>query len=344
MTAARETPAPETLEHGTPGVLILTGQTASGKSALALELAERFGAEIVGADSRQIYRGMPIGTAAPSAADRARVPHHLVDFLDPRERYSAARFVRDALAAIEAIHARGRRALVVGGTGFYVRALAGDVALSPVRDEALRERLAREARLHPTQVLAEWLRALAPARAAAVPPGDAYRVTRALEIALAERDAAAARTNAANSTAPADVVNSAAPANDASDAVARPRDSLRARGMPYRKLYLDVAPDVLQARIAARVEAMLAAGLPDEAERIGADAVAADAVGYREALAYLAGFSTAAELRAHLVRNTRRYAKRQATWFRTEPDLVRIEADNALAAACERARELPGWS
>ncbi len=171
----------------TPGVLFLTGPTASGKSALALELAERFEAEIVGADSRQIYRDMPIGTAAPSAADRARVPHHLVGFLDPRERYSAARFVHDALAAIDAIHARGRRALVVGGTGFYVRALAGDVTLSPVRDEALRERLAREARIHPTEALAEWLRALAPSRAAAVPPGDAYRVTRALEIALAER-------------------------------------------------------------------------------------------------------------------------------------------------------------
>jgi tRNA dimethylallyltransferase len=306
-----------------PGVLILTGQTASGKSALALELAERFDAEIVGADSRQIYRDMPLGTAAPSAADRARVPHHLVSFLDPRERYSAARFVRDALAAIAAVHARGRRALVVGGTGFYVRALAGDVTLSPVRDEALRERLAREARLHPTEVLADWLRALAPDRAAAVPPGDAYRVTRALEIALAERDG---------------------PVTATSGVAARPGDSLRARGIPYRKLYLDIAPETLQARIAARVETMLAAGLLDEAERIGADAVAADAVGYREALAYLAGFSTADELRTHLIRNTRRYAKRQATWFRIEPDLIRIGTENAFAEASAHARELPGWS
>jgi tRNA dimethylallyltransferase len=306
-----------------PGVLILTGQTASGKSALALELAERFDAEIVGADSRQIYRDMPLGTAAPSAADRARVPHHLVSFLDPRERYSAARFVRDALAAIAAVHARGRRALVVGGTGFYVRALAGDVTLSPVRDEALRERLAREARLHPTEVLADWLRALAPDRAAAVPPGDAYRVTRALEIALAERDG---------------------PVTATSDVAAQPGDSLRARGIPYRKLYLDIAPETLQERIAARVETMLAVGLLDEAERIGADAVAADAVGYREALAYLAGFSTADELRTHLIRNTRRYAKRQATWFRIEPDLVRIGTESAFAEASAHARELPGWS
>jgi len=152
------------------GVLILSGATASGKSALALRLAERFDAEIVGADSRQIYRGMPVGTAAPSDADRARVPHHLVGFLDPRERYSAARFVAEALAAIDDIRARGRRAIVVGGTGFYLRALAGDVALSPAYDASLRERLAREARVHPPDVLAEWLRALAPARAAAIAP------------------------------------------------------------------------------------------------------------------------------------------------------------------------------
>ena len=175
----------------TPGVLILTGQTASGKSALALELAERFDAEIVGADSRQIYRGMPIGTAAPSGDDRARVRHHLVEFLDPRERYSAARFVADALAAIDDAHARGKRAIVAGGTGFYVRALAGDVTLSPAYDAHVRERLAREARVHPPDVLAAWLRALAPERAAAIAANDPYRIVRALEVALVERGRAA---------------------------------------------------------------------------------------------------------------------------------------------------------
>ena len=289
----------------TPGVLILAGQTASGKSARALELAERFGAEIVGADSRQIYRGMPIGTAAPSDADRARVPHHLVGFVDPHERYSAARFVADALAAIEDVQARGKRALVVGGTGFYVRALAGDVTLSSVYDPALRERLAREARVHPPDVLGDWLRALAPERAVAIAPNDPYRVARALEIALAERGplrhAQALRQDQGDNT-----------------------PNLRTRGIPFRKLYLEVAPDVLEQRIAQRVDAMLANGLLEEAERVGAGAVAADAVGYREALAYLAGRSTYAELRAQLIRNTRRYAKRQATWFRTEPDLVSL--------------------
>ena len=301
----------------TPGVLILTGQTASGKSALALQLAERFGAEIVGADSRQIYRGMPIGTAAPSDADRARVPHHLVGFVDPHERYSAARFVHDALAAIDAIHARGRRAIVAGGTGFYLRALAGDVALSPVRDESLRERLAREARIHPADVLYDWLRALDPALAQRVPAHDSYRVTRALEIALA------ARTSAGSAGVERD-------------------PNLRVRGIPYRKLYLDVETDVLLQRIEDRVDAMLAAGLLDEAERIGPDAVAADAVGYREALAYRAGWSTRAEMRAHLVRNTRRYAKRQATWFRTEPDMTYLAPGDALASASRVLETLRG--
>jgi len=301
-----------------PGVLILTGQTASGKSALAIALAGRFGAEIVGADSRQIYRGMPVGTAAPSETERARVPHHLVGFLDPHERYSAARFVTDALAAIDAIHARGRRALIAGGTGFYLRALAGDVALSPAYDPSLRERLAHEARIHPPAVLAEWLTALAPVRAAAIAPNDPYRITRALEVALAERRGA---------------VHDGEPT----------RENLRTRGLAYRKLYLEIAPDELERRIAARVDAMLADGLCEEAERVGAGAVAADAVGYREALAYRSGWSTAAELRTQLVRNTRRYAKRQATWFRTEPDLVRIVPGETFGRAVAEAGALPGW-
>jgi tRNA dimethylallyltransferase len=313
----------------TPGVLILTGQTASGKSALALQLAERFGAEIVGADSRQIYRGMPIGTAAPSEADLARVPHHLVGFLDPHERYSAARFVREALAAIDTIHARGRRAIVAGGTGFYVRALAGDVALSPVRDESLRERLAHEVRIHPVDALYDWLRALDPALAERIPAHDSYRITRALEIALAVRDVPQSQRDGA-----------AAPS--VLSATSDPDANLRRRGIPYRKLYLGVEPDVLLQRIEARVDSMLAAGLLDEAERIGPDAVAADAVGYREALAYRAGWSTRAELRAHLVRNTRRYAKRQATWFRTEPDVTHIAAADAFAAATRALEDLDG--
>lgn len=302
------------------GVLIIAGPTASGKTALALALAERFDAEIVGADSRQIYRGMTIGTAAPTAEQRARVRHHLVEFLDPHERYSAARFAVDALAAIDDATARGKRTIVAGGTGFYIRTLSGDVTLAAAHDDAVRHRLAHEARVHPHDVLHAWLAALDPARASAIDPADPYRVSRALEVALVERGTTTSR--AAPRTLPA----------------------LKSRGIAVRKLYL--APDAaeLAGRIEARVERMLATGFLEEAERVGADAVAADAVGYREALAYLRGRMTPAELRDRLVRTTRRYAKRQATWFRTEPDLLAVPTSDAYHAAVSAAREMPGWA
>jgi tRNA dimethylallyltransferase len=293
------------------GVLLLAGPTGSGKTELALELAERFDAEIVGADSRQIYRGMEIGTAAPTAAQRARVPHHLVGFLDPHERYSAGRYVGEALAVISGIAARGRRALVVGGTGFYLRALAGNVVLERTYDPVMRARLAREVRVHPPEVLHAWLHALEPRRAAAIAPRDPYRIARALEVALAR-------------AGPPEVAATQAPAG------------LRARGIPFVTCWLEVAADELERRIERRVDAMLEAGLVAEAERIGLDAVAADAVGYREALAYAAGWSTRAELRAQLIRFSRRYAKRQATWFRSEPAVVRRPAGEIATIARER--------
>jgi tRNA dimethylallyltransferase len=279
-----------------PSVAILTGPTCSGKSALALALAERHDAEIVGADSRQIYRGMEIGTAAPSAADRARVPHHLVGFLDPFERYGAARYVVDAMRAIDDIHARGKRALVVGGTGFYVRALAGDVALSDAYDEELRARLEREVEIHPPEFLHAWLTLVAPERASAIAHGDRYRLSRALEIALAKPPVAGA--------------------------IVSTRETLRSRGFDAIKLVLDPPDDELHARIETRTDALLARGLLEEAERIGPHAVAADAVGYPQALAYLAGHASKEELRELLARATRRYAKRQRTWFRSEPNVT----------------------
>ena len=294
------------------GVLFLTGATASGKTATALTIARAFHAEIVGMDSRQIYRGMPIGTAAPSDAERTLVPHHLTGFLDPRERYSAARYVIDALAAIDAIHARGKRVLVVGGTGFYLRALCGDTTLAPERDDVMRARLAREVALHPLPVLADWLRALEPRRERI--PTDPYRLTRALEIALVAR----------TGTVP----------------TPSPLPTLRSRGIPYRKLQLAIDPAQLAANIEERVERMLTAGLIEEAERVGEDALAADAVGYRDVYAYLRGEASDADLRHLLARSTRRYAKRQATWFRTERDLYVVgDRDAALASA----RTFPPW-
>jgi tRNA dimethylallyltransferase len=171
------------------GVLVLAGATASGKTELALELARRFDAEIIGADSRQIYREMPIGTAAPSRQALLEIPHHCIGILDPYERYSAGGFERDALDVIAGVHARGKNAIVVGGTGFYIRALTGGVSLARAYDAELRERLVREAATHDAEFLHAWLERLDTRRAAAILQNDTYRVLRALEIHLA-RDAA----------------------------------------------------------------------------------------------------------------------------------------------------------
>lgn len=253
---------------------------------------------------------MTIGTAAPSVAERAAVAHHLVEFLDPHERYSAARFAEDALAAIETIHARGRRAIVVGGTGFYIRALTGGVALAPQYDAALRDRLAREARMHPSEFLHEWLALVDPARAGAISPGDEYRILRALEVALSARDDAP------------------------------PRLMTRSAALDFVKVFLDVPLDVVDAAIDVRTNDMLARGLVEEAERIGADAVAATAVGYPQALAYARGWATREELFTSVARATRRYARRQRSWFRREPETRWL----VPAAVRALAGELPGWS
>lgn len=294
------------------GVLVLAGPTASGKTDLAIALARRFDAEIVNADSRQIYRGMPIGTAAPDAEQLAAVPHHLFGFLDPHERYSAARFSADATACIEQIHARGKRAILCGGTGFYIRALTGAVELAPQFDDATRERLAHEARVHDAAFLYEWLTIRDPRRAAMLHAGDAYRVLRALEVALAPPDATLRK---------------------------EPLRSLAGENIPFYKVFLDVPPEELERRIERRTDAMLENGIIEEAERIGADAVAASAVGYPQALAYLRGWCTRGELRTLLLRATRRYAKRQATWFRSEPQTAWLASGEIERAA----REKLGW-
>jgi tRNA dimethylallyltransferase len=292
-------------------VLILAGATASGKTELAIELAREFDAEIVGADSRQVYAGMPIGTAAPSPEQLAAAPHHLIGFLDPRQRYSAAQYADDALAALNGIRARGKRAIVAGGTGFYIRALIGGVALAPQYDEALRDRLAREAMLHPPEFLHAWLECRDPARAEALATNDTYRILRALEIALA-------------------------PEAILRDAPAR---TLARKGFRYLLTFLDVDLRTIDERIERRAGRMLDAGLIEEAERIGDGAIAASAVGYPQAHAYLRGWSTAAELHSSLARATRRYARRQRAWFRGEPSALWL-APEALRSA---VREKLGW-
>ena len=290
-------------------MLVLAGATAAGKTELAVELALVHGAEIVSADSRQVYRGMAIGTAAPTAEQLAAVPHHLIGFLDPSERYSAARFSTDATRIVRDIRARGRRAIVVGGTGFYVRALTGSVDLAPAYDESLRATLAREAAIHDAHFLHAWLAIRDPARAAALDPNDVYRVLRALEIALAPATAAS-RPGAL--------------------------ETLSVHGIPFRKFFLDVPLPELDARIERRTDDMLASGLIEEADRVGADAIAGSAVGYPQALAFLDGWSTHEELRCSLARATRRYARRQRSWFRSEPGIVWADRSGIVCAAREK--------
>ena len=290
-------------------VLILAGATASGKTDLAIELARRYDAEIVSADSRQIYAGMPVGTAAPSETQLMSVPHHLIGFLNPSEQYSAARFASDATEIIRQIHDRGKNAIVTGGTGFYIRALTGGIDLAPQFDEELRERLAHEARLHPPEFLHEWLKRRDPIRGAALAQNDTYRVLRALEIALAPSDSLK-RTGTL--------------------------ETLVTSKIPFEKCFLEVPLTELDDRIEHRTTRMLENGLLEEAERVGAGAVAANAVGYPQALAYLRGWSTREELHVSLARATRRYARRQRSWFRREPGVLWTDRAGVEAVAREK--------
>ena len=283
-----------------PRLVCLVGPTASGKSALALELAERLGGEIVSADSRQVYRRLDIGTAKPTRAERARVPHHCLDLVEPDEPFDAARFRGVAAAAIAEIHRRGRAALVVGGTGLYLRVLLRGLCPAPPRVPALRAVLERQVAEQGAPSLHRRLATLDPAAAGRIDPRDAVRIVRALEVGLAS-------------------------GRRLSEWQARHRFA----ETPYDALVIGLARGVaeLDARIAARARRMVEAGFLEElralrARDFGPGAPGLGAVGYRELLACLDGGSDLAQGLAAAVRATRRFAKRQRTWFRREADVV----------------------
>jgi tRNA dimethylallyltransferase len=278
-----------------PRIVCIVGPTASGKSALALELAERVGGEIVSADSRQIYRGLDVGTAKPTAAERARVRHHCLDLVEPGERFDAARFRAAASEAIAEIMARGRIPLVVGGTGLYVRVLLRGLCPAPPRVPALRATLERMGAERGTPELHARLAAIDADAAARIGPRDGARIVRALEVALA----------------------SGVP-------LSRWQAEHAFRERPYDALVVGLARPVaeLDGRIAARARAMLAAGFLDEVRRLHARDVVVDAVGYREMRACVAGEGDVEGALAATVLATRRFAKRQRTWFRREPGIL----------------------
>jgi tRNA dimethylallyltransferase len=278
--------------------LILTGPTGSGKSRLALELAERLGAEIVSMDSMAVYRGMDIGTAKPSVEDRRRVPHHLLDVLDPWESASVAWWLAEAARCCREISARGRRPLIVGGTPLYLKALLYGLFEGPPADEALRGRLTREAEVAGPQALHQRLASVDPVSAARLHPNDVRRVVRALEVwELTGRPISAWQTQ----------WRADRPASDP--------------GAPPRVLYLDLPRPVLYRRIDERVRRMIDEGWVEEVRglrRLGRPLgrEAAQALGYKEMFDYLDGKTALEETVTQIQQRSRQFAKRQLTWFR----------------------------
>ena len=292
-------------------VAAIVGPTASGKTALAVSLAERFDAEIVSADSMQIYKGMDIATAKPTPEEKRGVPHHMMDFLDPGKSYSVADFCEDAKKCIADIVSRGKRVIVCGGTGLYVDALLKGLDFSAVPDDpALRETLLRRKESEGINALYEELRGIDPDMASAVDPRNEKRVLRALEIWYA--------------------------AGEKPSAVrARAKDAQSGFASVYIGLFFRDR-QVLYDRIDRRVDAMMANGLADEARgfyALPASATAAQAIGYKELKPWLDGtlpYETAVD---NLKRATRRYAKRQITWFGRNHDIFRLERDALTDAA-----------
>lgn len=287
--------------------LALVGPTASGKSALAMAMAEALGdVEIVSVDSMQVYRGLDIGTAKPTCEERARVAHHLVDVADPWEEWSVARFQAEARAAIAGIERRGRRALLVGGTGLYVRAVVDDLRF-PGEDPEIRARLEAQAAAPdgPTRLHAV-LAARDPVAAARIEPRNTRRIVRALEV----------------------IELTGQPFSATGVGLAHYGPTV----VPVRLVGLDLPPAVLDERIRARVDAMYAAGLLDEVRALTArgrpplSRTAAQAIGYREARAVLDGTqpSIAAAREATVVR-TRQFARRQIRWFRRDPRITWLD-------------------
>lgn len=278
------------------------GPTASGKSALALALAEHFPVELVSVDSAQVYLGMDIGTAKPDAATRARVPHHLIDLIPPTERYSAAKFQADAARAIEGIRERHRVPLLVGGTMLYFKALRDGLSALPPADAQVRAAIEARAAALGWRALHAELARVDPAAAARLEPSDAQRIQRALEVH-------------ALTGAPLSALHGRR------ETVAMIGDVLALALMPADRARL-------HATIGARFDAMLEQGLVDELAQLrGRYALDADlpsmrCVGYRQAWQYLEGDIDRAGLRAQGIAATRQLAKRQLTWLRATPAIL----------------------
>lgn len=294
-------------------LVVLCGPTAAGKTALSLQLAARWPVEIVSADSRQVYRQLDIGTAKPTAAERAAVPHHLLDVAAPDDDFTVHDFVCRGRAAIAAIAARGNLPLLVGGTGLYIRALTAGLAEVPEGDETLRQSLIAEEMAGGAGTLHRRLRDIDPVLAERLSPGDRLRIVRALEVFhLTGRRLSDFQAEHAFAEA------------------------------PYRLLLvgLTLAREELYRRIDRRSEEMFAAGLIDETAALLQQGYSPSlkslrTIGYREAVQVLQGEMSAADALTLVQRDTRRYAKRQLTWFGHLPEIIWVDS------SCESGRIAP---
>ncbi len=295
--------------------LVLLGATATGKSAVALALARAGGGEIVNADALQAYRRLDIGTGKPSAAERATVPHHLFDVLEPHERFSAGAFARRARSAVAEIQARGAWPIVVGGSGFYLRSLLDGLTPLPAVAEALRLELREQAEREGAEAMHAKLAVLDPPTAARLAPVDRQRVARALEVTLGT-------------------------GRPFSRWLAEPA---REPGLPAVKVGLTVPRRILYDRIGARVRAMVDGGWLDEVTRLLREGVppespAFQAIGYRELARCVRGEYGLQDAVEAIVLATRHLAKRQETWFRRERNVHWVVAEDSASATADIRR------
>jgi tRNA dimethylallyltransferase len=282
---------------------ILAGPTASGKTHFALLLAERHGMEIVSADSRQIYRGLDIGTAKPNAEEQTRARHHVIDVCDPTETYCLARFIEDAEAAIADIRARGRRPLLVGGTGLYLRGLTQGIFEDDSHDPEVRSRIRSRIEAEGAPAVHADLARADPEAAAKIHPNDAVRIARALEVLEVTGEPISQLWTRSRSEGPRHA---------------------------HRLAVIDTDRETLAKRIDRRARAMFEGGLLDEVDALlrsglSPDAPGLRAIGYPQAVAALRGTMTREKATEVTARETRRYAKRQRTWFRSERDAVWLD-------------------
>ena len=296
-------------------LVAVVGSTATGKSALGLHLAEAFGGEIISADSTAVYRRIDIGTDKVAIGDRRGIPHHLIDIVEPTETYSAARFAADAATAARAIVARGRVPILVGGTGFYVRALIRGMFPGPARDDATRARLNAVAERKGVEYLHRWLARVDPASGLRIQPRDQKRLVRALEVRLLTGRSLTDHFENTVSPIPEFAVLTLG--------VSLPREALRPR-------------------VTRRVDEQFARGVVAEVQTLIADGVPAAAhafsgLVYRQVIEMLRGVRGEAETRALIVQENMRYARRQLVWFRNEAGVHWLpgpgESESTFAAA-----------